>query len=849
MGGLFNLRILDLSRNDLSGAIPPELGTLSNLESLYLGNNQLSGEIPPSFTGLLNLSFFHFQDNDGLCGLPNDLLQNWFSAITYRNPLTFPVCTGGKYALAALYEATEGDNWTNNDGWLSNRPLNEWYGVAAIGDDVRNVVLNDNNLIGAIHPDLGSIPSLKWLVLRGNQLSGEIPPELGDLPELSWLDLSRNDLSGEIPPELGGLSNLEYLYLSSNNLTGRIPPELGGLSKLRSLNLHANQLSGALPQILTRLTALKQLWTTKNIGLCTPRDDEFRAWLETVPSRDLKGHCPDPASTATPATPAPTETPAPEPTPEPLPPAPCMEAFTGDGTFNARWTNACYSENRYDSYAGYYAFSLSERSKVTISLESATVDTYLVLRSGVVKRGRALRESDDLSRANTNSGIVMTLDAGEYTIEATAVRFRKEGDYTLRVNIGPEFAPPPPDPCEATELSGDGTVSGNWTSDCASQHKPGSYARYYTFNMSRAAVVTITLESATVDTYLSLRGGKGSSRSGWVYDDDDFGGTTNSQVVVRLVPGPYTVEATTDHAGQTGDFTLTVSAAPAPTPTPEPTPVTATACETALPSGNVAVSGSWTSDCVSQHKPGSYARYFTFNMSRAAVVTITLESATVDTYLSLRGGKGSSRSGWIYDDDDFGGTTNSQVVVRLVPGPYTVEATTDKAGKTGDFQLTVRGSDAPVATSAPVATPTPDPAETPAPTPEPTPTPTPEPTPTPTPEPTPTTTTITATACETALPSGNVTVNGSWASGCDSKQQSGSYARYFTFNMSHEAAVTIILEGPQARLYLYGTHTVGTVSNPQRIAGTLAPRKYKIEATTLNPGRTGNFKLTVRGIR
>ena len=32
-------------------------------------------------------------------------------------------------ALAALYHATDGPNWRNNTNWLSDAPLDEWYGV------------------------------------------------------------------------------------------------------------------------------------------------------------------------------------------------------------------------------------------------------------------------------------------------------------------------------------------------------------------------------------------------------------------------------------------------------------------------------------------------------------------------------------------------------------------------------------------------------------------------------------------------------------------------------------------------------------------------------------------------
>ena len=46
---------LSLSRNELSGEIPPELGSLSNLEVLSLSYNKLSGCVPSSLPGRLNM--------------------------------------------------------------------------------------------------------------------------------------------------------------------------------------------------------------------------------------------------------------------------------------------------------------------------------------------------------------------------------------------------------------------------------------------------------------------------------------------------------------------------------------------------------------------------------------------------------------------------------------------------------------------------------------------------------------------------------------------------------------------------------------------------------------------------
>ena len=37
-------------------------------------------------------------------------------------------------ALVALYAATDGANWDDNTGWLSDAPLSEWHGVTTDTD-------------------------------------------------------------------------------------------------------------------------------------------------------------------------------------------------------------------------------------------------------------------------------------------------------------------------------------------------------------------------------------------------------------------------------------------------------------------------------------------------------------------------------------------------------------------------------------------------------------------------------------------------------------------------------------------------------------------------------------------
>ena len=162
--------------------------------------------------------------------------------------------------LIALYDVTNGENWTNNTNWCTNTPLSEWYGVSTDSEGrVIDLRLYGNNLVGSIPAVLGNLSNLRSLYLSDNQLTGDIPAELGNLSQLEDLNLQINQLTGSIPIELGNLSNLRSLYLSDNQLTGNIPVELGDLSNLRSLALNNNQLVGSIPAELGNLSNLENL--------------------------------------------------------------------------------------------------------------------------------------------------------------------------------------------------------------------------------------------------------------------------------------------------------------------------------------------------------------------------------------------------------------------------------------------------------------------------------------------------------------------------------------------------------------------------------------------------------------
>ena len=302
LGSLANLTRLTLEENALSGPIPPELGSLANLTTLGLWGNQLSGPIPPELGSLANLTRLTLEQNALSGPIPpelgnlTDLNELWLA----RNDLSGPI-PPELGSLANLTTLGLGSNRLSgpippelgslaNLTWLglgSNRlsgPIPPELGSLA---NLTTLGLWGNQLSGPIPPELGNIANLRELWLRYNDLSGPIPPELGNLTSLTQLWLRYNDLSGPIPPELGSLANLTWLGLGSNRLSGPIPPELGSLANLTGLDLSNNQLSGPIiPQSFLRLDRLRDFRIGGNESLCVPGSPSFVAWLRGIENRD-----------------------------------------------------------------------------------------------------------------------------------------------------------------------------------------------------------------------------------------------------------------------------------------------------------------------------------------------------------------------------------------------------------------------------------------------------------------------------------------------------------------------------------------------------------------------------------
>ena len=101
-----------------------------------------------------------------------------------------------KAGLVALYNDTDGANWTDSTNWGTDQALSTWHGVTTNSDGrVTELELDGNGLSGTLPIELGDLTELASLRLNGNvYLAGPLPVGLRELSALATVDLADTEL-------------------------------------------------------------------------------------------------------------------------------------------------------------------------------------------------------------------------------------------------------------------------------------------------------------------------------------------------------------------------------------------------------------------------------------------------------------------------------------------------------------------------------------------------------------------------------------------------------------------------------------------------------------------------------
>ena len=137
--------------------------------------------------------------------------------------------------LIKFYHDTGGDNWTRNDNWCSDRPIDEWYGVyygEVNGVKDCRVDLYRNNLIG--NGDLSGCTALRYLYCDGNKLTSL---NVSGCTSLTDLWCYNNQLTSL---DVSGCTALTDLWCDNNQLTSL---DVSGCTALEDLDCEHNQLT------------------------------------------------------------------------------------------------------------------------------------------------------------------------------------------------------------------------------------------------------------------------------------------------------------------------------------------------------------------------------------------------------------------------------------------------------------------------------------------------------------------------------------------------------------------------------------------------------------------------------
>ena len=169
-------------------------------------------------------------------------------------------------ALVALFNATDGENWTVR--WNLKRPMRTWQQVQVDEIDgemrVTKVMPAGFGLKGTIPEDIKYMDKLRYFSVEKNKISGTFPEFFCNMEQLELLNLAQNNFQGEVPAKLFDLPKLIYLVLKGNRFSGRLPENIGNCKSLQTMEIQVNDFEGEIPRSFSQLIKLRYVQVGAN---------------------------------------------------------------------------------------------------------------------------------------------------------------------------------------------------------------------------------------------------------------------------------------------------------------------------------------------------------------------------------------------------------------------------------------------------------------------------------------------------------------------------------------------------------------------------------------------------------
>lgn len=312
-----------------------------------------------------------------------------------------------------------------------------------------------------------------------------------------------------------------------------------------------------------------------------------------------------------------------------------------------------------------YRMEFARPVVLTVSMESTALDALIAIRSAT----NETITTNNNGGGGTNAKLVLSLDAGTYTIRATAAKAGR-GVYRLRTAVEDRRS------CTPVNLTLNEVFRGELSrSDCryldvVTEASIVNGVDQYRFEVKDRSLATINLRSTVLDTVLILLDSRGALID---LNDDVDRSTSDSRLITSLAPGVYTILAT-DYYGETGPYEVSVTTAALKT---------CTAVRLEAPgnaAGAVQTGGCRVLDVITPSSDGSAASTIDLTVTKRSIVTLKATGTGFAPKVEVRSRSTGARLAI--------GELANELTALMYPGTYTVLVTSRDTGGQGEFTLT-----------------------------------------------------------------------------------------------------------------------------------------------------------------